>query len=103
MKCRNKIKKKNETTEEDGRGETRKASKRTRGSGRRSGGSGGGLVGTVICNSKKGDCDGHTEADVVDFKEMTIDNEYRKETRRRNETRGWQRVAGSCWGCGRKF
>ena len=70
---------------------------------RRSGGSGGGMVGTVICNSKKGDCDGHTEADVVDFKEMTIDNEYRKETRRRNDTKGWQLVAGNCWGCGQRF
>ena len=61
------------------------------------------MVGTVICNSKKGDCGERTEADVNDFKEHIIDNEYRKETRRRNGTKGWQLVAGNCWGCGLRF
>ena len=61
------------------------------------------MVGTVICNSKKGDCGEHTEADVNDFKVHNIDNECRKETRRRNGTTRWQLVAANCWKYGLRF
>ena len=61
------------------------------------------MVGTVINDSKKGDCGEHTEADINDFKVHRIDNEYRKEIRRRNGTKGWQLVAANCWKCGLRF
>ena len=61
------------------------------------------MVGTVISNSKKGDCGEHTEADVNDFKEHRIDNECRKETRMKRGTKGWELVAANCWKCGLRF
>ena len=58
--------------------------------------SSGGLVGTQVTSCKEGEYGKHTEADLKNLVEQEGPTDYLKETRKRKDETGWERIAKNC-------